>query len=47
MKKDPRKGIHKALQDKLKYLRLQGLLTNWDEYLQVAAAKGLSHGRLL
>ena len=47
MKKDPRKGIHKELQDKLKYLRLQGLLTNWDEYLRVAAAKGLSHGRLL
>jgi len=47
MKKDPRKGIHKELHARLKYLRLQGLLTHWDEYLRVAAEKGFSHARLL
>lgn len=39
--------MREALTDKLKYLRLGGLLTHWDEYLKFAAAKDLSHGRLL
>jgi len=47
MNKDLRKGIHKELHAKLKYLRLQGLLANWDQYLQVAAEKDFSHARLL
>jgi len=35
------------LVETLKYLRLRGLLTNWDEYLAVARKKGFSHVRLL
>ena len=32
---------------KLKYLRLAGLLTNWNGYLQLAAEKDFSHMQLL
>lgn len=32
---------------KLKYLRLGGLLANWDDYLKLAADKRFSHGRLM
>jgi len=35
------------LADKLKYLRLGGLLAHWDEYLKYGAEKRLSHGSLL
>lgn len=35
------------LMAKLKYLRMGGLLTHWDEYLKAAAKKRLSHGRML
>ena len=31
----------------LKYLRLGGLLANWDEYLKVARKGQYSHARLL
>jgi DNA replication protein DnaC len=33
--------------EKLKFLRLGGLLAHWDDYLQLAAKKRLSHGGLL
>jgi DNA replication protein DnaC len=36
-----------ALAEKLKYLRLGGLLTHWDDYLKMGAEKRLSHGALL
>jgi DNA replication protein DnaC len=39
--------MNKELSDTLKYLRLGGLLANWDQYLQLAADKGFSHARLL
>lgn len=32
---------------RLKYLRLSGLLTHWDEYLTLARKQGFSHVRLL
>lgn len=35
------------LAEKLKYLRLGGLLAHWDDYLKVGAEKRLSHGSLL
>jgi DNA replication protein DnaC len=35
------------LTKKLKYLRLGGLLSHWNEYLEVAAKRRLSHVRLL
>jgi DNA replication protein DnaC len=35
------------LAQKLKYLHLNGLLANWDEYLIQAAKSNLSHARLL
>ena len=34
------------LAEKLKYLRLGGLLAHWDDYLKVGAEKRLSHGSL-
>jgi DNA replication protein DnaC len=33
--------------EKLKFLRLGGLLAHWDDYLKLAASKRLSHGGLL
>lgn len=36
-----------GLRAQLQYLHLRGLLANWDEVLKTAAAKNLSHGRLL
>lgn len=39
--------MNEELAGKLKYLRLGGLLTHWDEYLKLAANKRFSHGRLL
>ena len=35
------------LNDKLRYLRLPGLQTRWDEYLKMAAKNRLSHAKLL
>ena len=31
----------------LKYIRLSGLLTNWDHYLKIAQKGNFSHARLL
>ena len=39
--------MNKELTERLKYLRLGGLLAHWDEYLKLAADQGFSHGRLL
>ena len=39
--------MNEELIAQLKYLRLSGLLAHWDEYLQLAADKNFSHGRLL
>ena len=39
--------MHEELAKKLKYLRLGGLLTHWDDYLKMAAKKRYSHARLL
>lgn len=39
--------MNEELADKLKYLRLGGLLAHWDEYLKLAGKKRLSHGRML
>jgi DNA replication protein DnaC len=39
--------VDEKLTEKLKYLRLRGLLAHWDEYLKIAADKRFSHGRLL
>jgi DNA replication protein DnaC len=39
--------MSKELADKLKYLRLGGLLAHWDEYLQHAAQQRFSQARLL
>ena len=39
--------MNEELEGKLKYLRLGGLLTHWDEHLKLAAQKRMSHGRLL
>jgi DNA replication protein DnaC len=36
-----------TLAEQLKYLRLTGLLTRWDEHLKAAAQSNLSHARLL
>jgi len=36
-----------TLAAQLKYLRLTGLLTRWDEHLKAAAQSNLSHARLL
>jgi len=39
--------MNEELAEKLKYLRLGGLLGHWDEYLKLAAGKRFSHGQLL
>lgn len=39
--------MNEALAEKLKYLRLGGLLAQWDEYLKLAANKRFSHAHLL
>jgi DNA replication protein DnaC len=39
--------MNDPLREQLKYLRLKGLLTHWDDYLQMAAQKNFSHARLL
>lgn len=39
--------MNEELAQKLKYLRLGGLLAHWDEYLKLAAAKNFSQARLL
>jgi DNA replication protein DnaC len=39
--------MNEELAMKVKYLRLQGLLAHWNEYLKLAAEKGFSHGRLM
>jgi DNA replication protein DnaC len=39
--------MHEDLTKKLKYLRLGGLLSHWDEMLKMAAQKRYSHARLL
>ena len=39
--------MNKELTEKLKYLRLSGLLAQWDAYLKLAADQGYSHARLL
>lgn len=39
--------MNEELAEKLKYLRLGGLLAHWEDYLQMAADKRLSHARLL
>jgi DNA replication protein DnaC len=38
---------NEQLSEKLQYLRLKELSEHWDEYLQLAAKKNLSHDRLL
>jgi DNA replication protein DnaC len=39
--------MNDELAEPLKYLRLGGLLANWDEYLKLGAEKRFSHGTLL
>ncbi len=39
--------MNDPLAEQLKYLRLKGLLTHWDDYLKLAAQKNFSHARLL
>ena len=39
--------MNKDLIEKLKYLRLGGLLAHWDDYLKVGADQGFSQARLL
>ncbi|MCH7910002.1 MAG: ATP-binding protein [Candidatus Hydrogenedentes bacterium] len=39
--------MDEELTEKLKYLRLRGLLANWDEYLKMARKGRFSHVRLL
>jgi DNA replication protein DnaC len=39
--------MNETLAAQLKYLRLQGLLAHWDDYLNVAAQKNFSQARLL
>ena len=39
--------MNEELAEKLKYLRLGGLLEHWDEYLKMAAKRRLSQGRML
>lgn len=39
--------MNDELISKLKYLRFNSLLSNWDLYLKLAANKGFSHDRLL
>jgi len=39
--------MNKEWAETLKYLRLGGLLANWDDYLKLAAEKRFSHARLI
>jgi DNA replication protein DnaC len=39
--------MNEELVEKLKYLRLGGLLAHWEDYLKMAAEKRFSHARLL
>ena len=39
--------MNEELAEKVKYLRLGGLLAHWEDYLEMAADKRLSHARLL
>jgi DNA replication protein DnaC len=39
--------MNDKLIEQLKYLRLKGLLTHWDDHLKLAARKNFSHGHLL
>jgi DNA replication protein DnaC len=39
--------MNKELTERLKYLRLGGLLAHWDDYLKLAADQDFSHARLL
>jgi DNA replication protein DnaC len=39
--------MNEPLAQKLKYLRLSGLLAHWEDYLKLAADKRFSHTRLL
>jgi len=39
--------MDKDLADKIKYLRMSGLLANWDHYLVTAEKGDFSHTRLL
>jgi DNA replication protein DnaC len=39
--------MNDELAEKLKYLRLGGLLAHWEDYIKMAAEKRLSHTRLL
>jgi DNA replication protein DnaC len=39
--------MNETLAQQLKYLRLTGLLSRWDEHLKAAAQSNLSHGRFL
>ena len=39
--------MNEKLAEKLKVLRLGGLLAHWDDYLKMAAKKRFSHGRML
>lgn len=39
--------MDKELQEKLKYLRFRGLLTNWEHNLELARKENFSHPRLL
>jgi len=42
-----KKTMNEQLAHKLKYLRLNALQAHWEDYLKLAAAQRLSHGRLL
>lgn len=39
--------MHEQLVEKLKYLRLSGLIAHWDDYLKMAADQRFSQARLL
>jgi hypothetical protein len=39
--------MDKELREKLKYLRLAGLMANWDQLLSTAEKANFSHSRLL
>jgi DNA replication protein DnaC len=43
----PNPTMNETLTTQLKYLRLQGLLAQWDDYLSLAAQKNFSQARLL
>lgn len=40
-------AMNEGLKEKLKYIRLGGVLSNWDRFLQIAHQKNFSHVRLL